>query len=456
MRQEFMAAGWEAGHLHPFQCHRILPHTPGKPDKRVRQTSTICRIDAETRAGTMVGTSIGHLLVAGRKVTRMATRRPLLIGISTATAFFVLGAMVMLGAQPKEPAAKGAPQCVLALPPGPDNPRNSEGDFVQCKDGRILFVYTHFTGGGGDHSAAHLAARCSRDDGKTWTDRDVLVVPNEGDWNVMSVSLLRLQDGNIALFYARKNSLTDCRPLMRVSKDEAKTWQDPVTVIPDEEMGYYVLNNDRVVQLGSGRLIVPVALHNRPGWEKPDWNGTIMCYLSDDGGRTWRRSKDEHQAHTPEGKRVTLQEPGVIELKDGRLMMFCRTRSGSQYQSFSEDQGETWSAFAPSNIVSPCSPASIERIPQTGDLLLVWNNHENISPKLRGKRTPFNVAISRDEGKTWENVKTLADDPHGWYCYTAVQFVGDHILLGHCAGDRRKGGLARTQVTRFSMEWLYK
>ena len=43
------------------------------------------------------------------------------------------------------------------LPPGPGNPRNSEGDFIELKDGRILFVYTHFTGSNDDNAAAHLA-----------------------------------------------------------------------------------------------------------------------------------------------------------------------------------------------------------------------------------------------------------------------------------------------------------
>ncbi len=339
------------------------------------------------------------------------------------------------------------------LPPGPNNPRNSEGDFIELRDGRVLFVYSHFHGGGGDHSAAYLAGRYSSDGGSTWTEEDVLVVPNEGDWNVMSVSLLRLACGKITLFYLRKNSLTDCRPYMRISADEAKSWSEPKLVI-DDHAGYYVLNNDRVVQLKSGRLIAPVALHNTPQSEKPDWAGTIMCYLSDDEGGTWHRSKDQLVGKSATGQRITLQEPGVVELKDGRLMMFCRTRSGSQFVSFSGDGGERWSTFGPSKINSPCSPASIERIPSTGDLLLVWNNHENVDAAHRGKRTPYNVAISRDEGRTWEKVKTLEDDPNGWYCYTAVDFVGDHVLLGHCAGDRRTGGLAATQITRFAKNWL--
>ena len=75
----------------------------------------------------------------------------------------------------------------------------------------------------------------------------------------------------------------------------------------------------------------------------------------------------------------------------------------------------------------------------------------------RGKRTPLNVAISKDDGKTWQNVKAIEDDPDGWYCYTAIEFVGDHVLLGHCAGNRKKdGGLSTTQVTRFSVDWLYR
>lgn len=355
-----------------------------------------------------------------------------------------------------EPVAikEGGVTKIRLLPPAKGNPRNSEGDFVQLKDGRVLFVYTHFTGGGGDHSRAHLAGRFSSDGGRTWTPSDVAVVPNEGKMNIMSVSLLRLRSGAIALFYLRKNSLYDCRPLMRISTDEAKTWSEPTEVIGEKEMGYYVLNNDRVVQLKSGRLVAPVSRHSVPG-QKWSGRGVILCFLSDDNGKTWRRSRSELTGKTAK-RHVTLQEPGVVELKDGRLLMWMRTTAGSQYKSTSTDGGDTWSPAEPSNIIAPCSPASIERIPKTGHLLLVWNDHTKISPALRGKRTPFNVAISRDEGKTWERMKTLEDDPGGWYCYTAVEFVGGHVLLGHCAGQRATGGLNLTQITRFPVDWLYK
>ncbi|MDB4662229.1 glycoside hydrolase [Verrucomicrobiales bacterium] len=340
------------------------------------------------------------------------------------------------------------------LPPTPGNARNSEGDFIQLNDGRILFIYTHFTGGGSDHAAGHLAGRFSSDKGKTWTKEDIVVVPQSGGFNDMSVSLLRLQNGSIALFYARKNSTLDCRPVMRISTDEAKTWSEPIECITDE-IGYYVLNNDRVIQLKDGRLILAVALHNSESHTEPNWKGHVMCYYSDDSGKKWKRNTTILAPEREDGSRLIAQEPGLVELKGGKLLMFIRSDAGAQLFSYSEDRGETWSTPEKSSLTSPVSPATIERIPKTGDLLAAWNNHANIDESLKGKRTPFAVAISRDEGKTWTNVRTLEDDPNGWYCYIAMEFVDGTVLLGHCAGDRRKGGLNLTQITRFPVEFLY-
>lgn len=65
------------------------------------------------------------------------------------------------------------------------------------------------------------------------------------------------------------------------------------------------------------------------------------------------------------------------------------------------------------------------------------------------------MAISRDDGQTWENTKVLKDDPDGWYCYTAIVFRGDRVLLGHVAGDWDEGKLSTTQITSFDVDWLY-
>lgn len=345
-----------------------------------------------------------------------------------------------------------APEIVLKLEPKDNNPRNSEGGFITLKDGRILFVYSHYTGtGSGDHDPAYLAGRYSSDGGQTWTTEDELIVDREGDMNVMSVSLLRLQNGDIAMFYLKKNSTEDCLPLMRISKDEAKTWSEPVTCITDKE-GYFVLNNDRVIQLENGRLLMAVALHQTPG--EGGWNSKakLYSYYSDDNGKTWNPGEE-----VPTPEEIITQEPGVVELKDGKVMMFIRASGGAQYFSYSEDEGISWSPAKRGNLDSPLSPATIKRIPATGDLLAVWNNNDGSDAKIEGKRTPLSIAISKDEGKSWENIKNLETDPDGWYCYTAMHFNDDDVLLGYCAGSQsKKTHLSVTDINKMSLDWIYQ
>lgn len=344
---------------------------------------------------------------------------------------------------------------VLELAVSEGNPRNTEGDLVALRDGRLLLVYTRFTGGGGDHDKADLVSRVSADGGLTWSQEDETVVANAGGLNVMSVSLARLQDGRVALFYLEKDSLTDCRPVVRFSSNEAKTWSEPASIIPDSETGYYVLNNDRVVQLSGGRLLVPLALHHRPGWEKPDWNGEVGVFFSDDAGATWRRSRDWQKAHDPAGGRVSAQEPGVVELADGSVLMFIRSGAGEQYRSVSTDRGETWSAPRPMGVASPQSPASIERIPGGGALVMVWNDHSALPAGERKARTPLSLALSRDEGRTWSKSLVLEPDPKGWYCYTAMEFTKDDLFLAYVAGTQEPGKhLSASRVRRVALRSL--
>ncbi len=345
---------------------------------------------------------------------------------------------------------------VQTLAPKEGNPRNSEGDFVRLEDGRILYVSTRFESGTGDHASATLASRISEDGGATWSDDDVTVVPNEGGMNVMSVSLLRLKDNRIAMFYLRKNSMSDCRPVVRFSSDETETWSDPVEIVAADMAGYYVLNNDRVIQLSGGRLIVPVALHRTPDQEKMDWHAKVGCFFSDDAGATWQRSQTMIAGTLADGQRIMAQEPGVVERRDGSLWMWVRTDQGMQYQTHSSDRGLTWAALQPSTLASPLSPASIERVPATGDLLAVWNDHGFRNSPSRS-RTPLSLALSSDDGLTWSDSIPIDADPNGWYCYTAIDWIDDSLLLAHVAGrqDEKNQELATSVIRKLPLSQIY-
>ena len=349
----------------------------------------------------------------------------------------------------------------LDLPPGPGNPRNSEGSFLPLRDGRIMFAYSRYCGESkSDHAAADIAARYSRDNGATWFGEDEIIVRNQGGMNVMSVSLLRLKSGEIALFYLLKNSLADCRPVMRRSSDEGRTWSEPTTCITDE-VAYYVLNNDRVIQLKDGRLLFAVAKHSLPDG-KFDNTGVVVTYSSDDNGATWHRGRSVLAVRGADGRQYAAQEPGVVECSDGSVLLWIRTNAGCQYFSRSTDRGETWSEPKPSPLVSPLSPASIKRLP-TGDLVAVWNDHAS-RPEMKayraaqhkwanGWRSPLAAALSSDDGRTWRAAKMIEDDPDGWFCYTAIQPLDDEtVLLGYCAYS----GLAHSRLVKVPLNWFYE
>ena len=352
------------------------------------------------------------------------------------------------------------PRRVLTLAPNrATNCRNSEGDFIRFKDGRIAFIYSHYrNGGGADNAPADLRMRTSHDGGLTWTAESELFVDGEGR-NVMSVSCLRERGGDVLVFYLDRPAKTKMRDGIKVirTSDEGRTWSMPVSVVAgDCAHGYSVLNNSRVIQLKSGRIVVPLCLHcDADG--KEDWSGKLYCCLSDDGGRTWRSNRQPpFAAFDAKGRRVKTQEPGVVELKDGKVLMWTRTDAGTQWVSLSADGGETWTKAEPWTLASPLSPATVKRL-ANGDLLAVWNDHEaspefrtHSRPGLYGSRTPLMLAVSKDEGRTWIHRRALEGDPKGCFCYTAAYEVGDVVLLGYCAVS-----LDLSHVTAVPRAWIY-
>lgn len=354
-------------------------------------------------------------------------------------------------------------EITLELPHKRNNPRNSEGAFIDLADGRVLFVYTRYYGSSwSDNAPATISALHSGDGGLTWSKRSRVVVAHEGGFNVMSPSLLRLGDLRIGLFYLKKNHLHDCRLFLRTSDDEGRTWSEAERCIPAP--GYFVVNNDRVVRLKSGRLVIPAAYH-RPKLEGEttasegcDWRAITLFYHSDDNGGTW--SESANWWGLPVENQSGLQEPGLVELKDGTLYAWARTDTGRQWEMTSRDQGMTWSPPKTSKFLSPCSALSIKRIPATGDLLALWNDHSHrwkLGKPVSSSwgRTPLVAAISDNEGKSWKHAKLLESDRHRGFCYTAIHFDRDAVLLAYSCGGVGSGVLQNLCIRRVTLDWLY-
>lgn len=333
---------------------------------------------------------------------------------------------------------------LLHLPPGQGNPRNSEGDLLKLADGSLLFVWTRFESGtGGDHDPAILVQSRSQDGGQTWGAPQELLRAPDG-MNLMSVTLRQIRPGTIALFYLHKRSLLDCRPVVRFSNDGAETWSQPIEIVPSNDVGYDVLNNDRVLHASDGALIVPIARHAGVGvGETFQPNGRLRCYRSEDDGKTWKVG-----AWSPSEDGVAMQEPGLFETTDGTLRMFARTNAGVQYILDSVDGGMSFGAPRRWTLRSPLSPATVERLPD-GDLLALWNEPPENATARTAPRTPLVVARSSDDGLTWGDRVVLFDHADGWYCYVALLLEEDAMLFATCAGNRKThNGLETTVLVR--------
>jgi sialidase-1 len=328
------------------------------------------------------------------------------------------------------PADQSGIFTAMICPAGVERPRNTEADVVKLKDGSLLLGYSEFVGSDpSDFAHARVAGKISRDGGHTWSAPFVLAA-NDGQMNTMSPSFLRLPSGRLAMTYMRKNSLSDNQVLFRTSSDEGKTWGKPVLVNP--EIGYWGLNNARLTKLRSGRILAPMWFVN--DWNKSHHTKAQVAY-SDDEGVHWRRGE---VVDVPQGRRGA-DEPAVVELRDASVLMIIRTDMDKIYRAVSTDAGVHWTPAEPTALDSPTAPASIARIPSTGDLLLLWNNRAN-GPIHTQDRFPLASAISRDDGKTWEQIRNLDDTSGFTFSYASITFVeGDRAIVTYYASEVLKG-----------------
>ena len=233
----------------------------------------------------------------------------------------------------------------------------------------------------------------------------------------MSASFLRSLKGELLLFYLVKNSSTELYPEVRRSRDDGKTWSDPVRVVG--EPGYYIMNNARAVRLKSGRILCPTSFGG------PTYR-TVM-YYSDDDARTWHRGNGVISC-----PQRGAMEPGVLELEDGRVLQIIRTQLGRIWHACSTDGGDAWSEARPWNVAAPEAPSTLVRIPATGALLLIYNPAVQSGASHGGRRTPLVAALSTDQGRTWSAPKTIESDPAATYAYTSATFhrerVAAHLL----------------------------
>lgn len=351
---------------------------------------------------------------------------------------------------------------VLFLEPNDTNPRNGEGSFLRLDENTIMYAYSKFVGKRWeDHNPADIYAVYSYDDGESWQDERMLVKHDSA--NVMCASLLRFGNGDVGLFYLKKDKeLCSCVVYMIRSTDNGKTWSEPTRCIKEDN--YFVTNNDRVIKLKNGRIIIPANHHafidegpQTPGSFRISMTAKLNVFASDDDGYTWYKLAENIEM--PEKESTTgLQESGFFQKETGEIIAYSRTDMGFQYECVSYDNGESWTTPHPKKFfTSPASPMTIKRA--CGDVLAVFNpipthTARQLAHDRTWGRTPLVCALSKDDGNTYVKLFYLEDDDKNGYCYPSVFDGGSYFLVAYYHSNNSEGCLNSNKIIKVLKEEL--
>jgi sialidase-1 len=367
------------------------------------------------------------------------------------------------------------PLIVTVAEASQEHPRHGGADLIELKDGTLLMakmeIYkSHLQHQAGDDAPSDIVTLISRDGGKTWGESRKFITRGPDDTAAYTPTFLRLRNGEILFRYEMYHRFVqDQTPCISAyvmrSRDECKSFEAPTTIF--NRSAHLAGSQNDIRQLSTGRIIAPIchmegtALQEDGKGLAPSNTSQAGSFYSDDEGKTWFECKQ----YTYLPMRGTM-EPKIVELKDGRLMMVMRNQLGSVFKSMSSDGGETWSNPQTTGLMAPESCPGLLRIPQTGDILLIWN-HSPYDPKFDhyGIRSPMTLAISKDEGETWQGFKNVESAPDWEFTNPAAIVTREgKLLIAYEASKYESltppGKLGRSRMNLklaiIGLDWLYE
>lgn len=224
-------------------------------------------------------------------------------------------------------------------------------------------------------------------------------------WNPV---LYQVPGGDLLLFYKIGPKPSEWWGLMRTSKDGGVTWSD-ATKLPDGNIGPV---KNKPVLLSNGNLFAPSSKEGN-GWK-------IHFEVTNDNGKTWRTVGPLVENN------IKAIQPSILQHGNGKLQILARTANRAIAESWSNDNGETWTPMTKTSLPNNNSGTDAVTM-KDGRHVLVYNHVLPPGDLAKGPRTPLNVSVSKD-GKEWSAALILEDSPISQYSYPAVIQTSDGML----------------------------
>ncbi len=225
-------------------------------------------------------------------------------------------------------------------------------------------------------------------------------------WNPV---LMQPKDGPLVLFFKVGPSPSAWWGETLVSTDHGKSWKDRRR-LPNKGIGPV---KNKAVQMADGSIWCPSSTEH-DGWR-------VHLEVSRDNLKTWTTTGFLNQ------KENGAIQPSLLTHRGGRWQMLCRNQNGNDgnlWQTWSEDQGKTWSKFESTGLPNPNAGTDAVTL-RDGRQLLVYN-HTNRRGSFPSGREMLNVAVSKD-GRKWSAALVL-ERSKGEYSYPAVIQSDDGLV----------------------------
>ena len=195
-------------------------------------------------------------------------------------------------------------------------------------------------------------------------------------WNPV---LFQPANSPLILFYKVGPNPKEWWGLYVTSEDNGKSWSEPVR-LPD---GIYGPIKNKSIQLSNGDILSPTSTEH-DGWK-------VQIEKSSDLGKTWTSTGDLN-----DGEEFGAIQPSILIHPNNTLQILNRTKNEVITDSWSYDNGLTWSKMKSIGLPNPNSGIDAVTL-NDGRHLLVYNP----TNKNWGDRVPLSIAISSD-GKEWQ------------------------------------------------------
>lgn len=288
-----------------------------------------------------------------------------------------------------------------------------------------------------DHAQNDIVIRRSNDDGKTWSDIEVIY--EDGKNSLNDPCAVVLGSGRILLMFQRYPYLVHSRSDGKIqiadtgydgprntksyitfSDDEGVSWSTPQEITkqvrPSERIsiGSPGIGIQLTQGVHKGRVILPLYETKKISENTRVWGNSVA--FSDDEGETWSISNEiPHYGHTGYGN-----EAQVVEQSDGGIMIIARNQGGIfRKYAESKDGGQTWANMRLNfELPGVACQGSVLRY-QFGEG--AQNIIVHVNPADFRFRTKGTVRLSFDNGITWPVAKKIPAGQFAYSCLTKMK-----------------------------------